>query len=198
MNQIRNLVRENENKEQIEEWEPTSQQPFKPYPQCFYELGWKEATSGHPVVPWELSMTLPQQKGLLTAGMTVSDVWQGKLEETSKSVAIQVLEDSIFGSAPPQDIDITPPDVTVIFRRGKKDLSEQLHQLIEAKGLKIPRGRVMELRLLDKIVVSAGLFGGFSLLLLGGVFGLGFFSWMGVACLATSLVHILTNRFYPV
>ena len=193
MNQIRNLVRENENEEQIEEWGPTPQQPFEPYPQCFYELDWKKATSAHRVVPWELSMTLPQQKGLLTAGMTVSDVWQGKLEETSKSAAIQILEDSIFESAPSQDIDITPPDVTVIFRASQKNLSEQLHPLMEAKGLFQPRGRVIEMVLLDKIIVSAGFFGGFGLLFLGAVFGIGFFSWMGVACLATGLVHILTK-----
>ncbi len=193
MNQIRNLVRENENEEQIEEWGPTPQYPFEPYAQCFYKLGWEKATSGHRVVPWELNMTLPQQEGLLTAGMTVSDVWPGEPEEISKSAAIQVLEDSIFKSAPPQDIDITPPDVTVIFRASQENLSEQLHQLVEAKGLFQPRGRVIEMVLLDKIIVSAGFFGGFGLLLLGAAFGIGFFSWMGVACLATGLVHILTK-----
>ena len=192
MNQIRNLVREDGKEEPTEEPRLSAGDSSQLYVQGVYGL-MKEKTAREGFGFVVSNAPAPEWEGLMMAGMTVSDVWREELEETSKSAAIQVLGNSVFRSAPSQDIDITPPDVTVIFRASQENLSEQLHPLMEAKGLFQPRGRVIEMVLLDKIIVSAGFFGGFGLLFLGAVFGIGFFSWMGVACLATGLVHILTK-----
>lgn len=51
----------------------------------------------------------------------------------------------------------------------------------------------IQMQLLDKIVVSIGFFGGFILLSLGGIFDIGFFNWMGVVCLATNLIYLVTK-----
>jgi len=59
--------------------------------------------------------------------------------------------------------------------------------------IEMPRAsRMILLRPLDKVLVAATFIGGFGLLVVGVIFGIGFLSWMGTISLGAGFVHLIT------